>query len=294
MPSKECTMWFDWSLLNTLYNDIIQEVLSNWQSLVQTDSHEESLHSFLAEHAGLFFIRPYTYIVISKLRLGADYETDFVVTRDWWSAGLRYELVEIETPHKAPFNNKGNPSAYLSEAVQQIQSWKMWIRDNPQEVRRLFPAKDLAFDYTVVIGNRANTRQWLDRRNHYSRELGVSIRSFEYLSDLLLSNNFAWFSSLGGSEGREIPLGLRNAIANPFFSATTGRAWKHLLRDISVSGPHGFPVVAPSHFVPKYADAIIRHRRYNKYLRMFTQRYIADDRPSLSDFQALYEAMRPR
>ena len=73
----------------------------------------------------------------------------------------------------------------LVAAVQQIHSWKQWIEENRDEAKRLFPSAlfslhdSASFRFTIYIGRGENTANWLERRNFYSKEVGIEIRSFD-------------------------------------------------------------------------------------------------------------------
>ena len=77
----------NWMILNHEAIDIIHTVKESWVNLLEDKSQpEETYHSFLAEHAGFFFADYTRKIpIISKLQLGADFVTDFVVANDYYS-----------------------------------------------------------------------------------------------------------------------------------------------------------------------------------------------------------------
>ena len=78
------------------------------------------------------------------------------------------------------------------EAYSQIQEWKLWLDANRPEAKRILPSKSFDcydtpyFKYTIVIGRRDKTEQFLHLRNKSERDWNIEIRSFDYLTDRLL------------------------------------------------------------------------------------------------------------
>ena len=163
---------------------IVQKIRARWIDLLEHPGEtEEAYHSYLAAHAGMFLSDGcYKIPVISKLRLGADLVTDFVTTIDRASYGFTYEFIEIETPNSAPYIQSGAPSSRLTGAVQQIQNWQLWLDANRSEAKKLFPSKEFiyfdrpSFTFTIIIGRRDDSQQWLHLRNNYSQRLGIEIQ----------------------------------------------------------------------------------------------------------------------
>lgn len=85
---------FDWTKFprTDLYNHIVVE----WEQLLQNKELKESAyHAFLQKTPAIFFTLIDSYLVVSKLKLGSQYETDFVIVEEGYSDGTVYELVEI-------------------------------------------------------------------------------------------------------------------------------------------------------------------------------------------------------
>ena len=227
---------YEWSKLNDSARPVIESIASQWKELLCQEECEEKYHQFLADHAGLFFCDNYKRLVcISKLRLGADYKIDFAVAEENYSYGLCWELIEIESPHVPPYTKAGISSARLSCAIQQIQDWKRWLIDNRRDASKIFPArgirtqKDPNFRFTIIIGNRENTDKWLEKRNQLAEELNIAIRSYDYLTDTLMSRCFLDRSALGSSEESDLWEWDQNHLVNPFSVAFPDRAWRKFL-----------------------------------------------------------------
>src|SRR2546426_2983381 len=130
---------YNWELLHCPASHIRAAIESDWMSLLNNDRlEEEAYHSFLARHSGFFFCdatrRP---LAISKLALGTDFSTDFVVPHDHASVGWSYTLIELESPHSSPFTRSGHPSARLVQALQQVVNWRSWIAQHTDTSRIL-------------------------------------------------------------------------------------------------------------------------------------------------------------
>lgn len=262
---------FEWDKLDDEARSIVEDILKDWLELLTRKHKEEIYHKFLSEHAG-FFLKYQTEVnlFISKLRFGADFITDFVVGRDQHSDGLWYELIEIETPHEPPFNQKGNPSARLSVAIQQVQNWRRWIIDNRREVRKLFPSYgvrtskiDPNFNFKIIIGTRENSEKWLERRNDLANQLGIKIRSFDYFTDSLLTKFFPNSCGFGSTEEGYLTSVERNMLANPFCVAYSDATWRKI-----VSEPRYV-----HHFFCMNAKALLENNSYNWRYNEFVKNY---------------------
>ena len=100
-------------------------------------------------------IRLYGYSPLySKIRLGSEYEIDFVCF-DTGSFGPEWRLVEIEGPNKRLFTKFGEPSAHLLHAIQQVRDWHAWIHENLDYARRLMPQIEYPLGY-VFVGRRTD------------------------------------------------------------------------------------------------------------------------------------------
>ena len=253
---------YDWSFLNNKANKVLLNILEDWENLLGETRTEESYHRFIAEHAGFFLCDHETrFVAISKLRLGADHLIDFAVAEERRSKGLYWELIEIENPHTPPFIRRGVPSAKLTNAIQQVLDWKRWLIENRREAERLFPAdgvrtqKNPNFGYTIIIGTRMNTEKWVHKRNQLSEELGIEIRSFDYLADAFRTHNFFDRAILASAEAKILTDWQLNYLANPFSMAYNDSIWREILKEIKPNGRH---------FVSLSAESLLLHQQYNK------------------------------
>jgi hypothetical protein len=253
-----------WGLLSYEERSILKQIETGWISLLG-DPHvkEAELHRFMGEHAGLFFGQG--AVVISRFELGSDYQIDFVVATDEASCGIDFNLIEIELPQTPPYTRSGNPSARLSHAIQQILDWKTWIKRYRGHVRRFFPStyhgweEFTNFSYTIFIGRRISS-SLAAKRNELAREVGIEIRSFDYLTHRLRQTTSYVSDATFASDGGRPDLRTRNRLANPFAQAYTWQTWKEM-----VSQPH----FACHHFIPKNSGRLLARRTYSKEFGTF-------------------------
>lgn len=211
------------------------DILRGWQDLMVRDASELEYHGYLHEFAGFFFATGLRHLplVLSKIRLGSELETDFVVCSDQRSLGFAYEFVEIEVPHAPPFIKKGDPSARLTHALQQVENWRRWLAANREEAKRLFPSDQFTrrdspnFKFTVVIGNEKNSERWLDRRNELGKRFDVSIRSFEYFT-YAVANPYIRPIANQLTSYKQLEIEVLHEMANPFYKALYHQEWRDL------------------------------------------------------------------
>lgn len=275
--SKRQLLWdnspprFKWSKLNDEARSIIDTILKEWCDLLNQRKAEEAYHSYLREYAGFFLAYGWEVnLLISKLRLGADFTTDFIVGRDQHSNGVWYELIEIETPYDAPFTKNGNPSARLSGAIQQIQNWRRWIIDNRREIHKLLPSYGVRtsrmnpnYNFKIIIGNRENSAKWLEKRNDLANQLGIEIRSFDYLTDSVKAKHFPNTTNFASTEEGYLTSTERNMLANPFCMAYSDKTWRNIIKEPRYV----------HHFFCLNANALLENYSYNGFYDEFVTKY---------------------
>ena len=86
-------MIYDWESLVRL--PLYRKILDDWCALLNNNQLKEgAYHDFLAANPAIFLMGRNAYLAISKLKLGSEYETDFVVVTEGYSDGTMYELIE--------------------------------------------------------------------------------------------------------------------------------------------------------------------------------------------------------
>ncbi|WP_411882302.1 Shedu anti-phage system protein SduA domain-containing protein [Polaromonas sp. YR568] len=228
---------------------LLLSIKTEWISLLSDHSkREQDYQSFLRDHAGFFF--PNTglvsreQLVLEKIALGSDYVTDFVNLNNNRSYGFEYTLIEIESPHNHLYTkNKKNQTGAFNTALQQIRNWKRWLTSNMDTAKRLFPSKQFSvtgvpsINFMLIIGRREQHEAVMEERNQISRDEGIEVRSFDYLTDVLLSNHYASYTAIS-RDLLPITRAQNNAFSNPFHVALSDSTWRGLVSTFNPSYSH--------------------------------------------------------
>lgn len=214
----------------------LARIREDWLALLADSSAlEPRYHEFLSRHASFLFQRNWNRedLMVSEVRLGAEHKIDFVRARSERSLGFVYTLIELETPHVPAFTGKGDPSARLTHALQQVRMWRAWLAEHVSEAKRLFPSKrftlhgEAQFEYMVIIGRREESTSNASR-NVLSEDSGVEIRSFDQFTDELDDGLFSSIASVS-NDRRSITPEQRNILANPFRIALSDPEWRRFI-----------------------------------------------------------------
>ncbi|WP_020521675.1 Shedu anti-phage system protein SduA domain-containing protein [Catelliglobosispora koreensis] len=126
--------------------------------------------------------------VIPETRLGAEFRADFLIAR-LDSRGVRWTLVELESPRARLFTKDRRPRKELAKGLNQILEWRAWLNDNRSYARRggrtglgLYDIDGEACSGLVLIG-RGNDRTETDRellQRHEFRN-NVQIHSYDWI-----------------------------------------------------------------------------------------------------------------
>ena len=107
-------------------------------------------------------------------------------TADWLiasghSAGIMWNLIELECPKSPPFIGDGNFSKNTRDGINQIQDWRNFIQSNPDLAQKSRSESGLGFfnispqsKGIVVVGQRS---KYSDERNlsHYNKRRAQSL-----------------------------------------------------------------------------------------------------------------------
>lgn len=206
-----------------------QSVVDEWmRMLADSQLSEKHYHEFIAEHFGMFFGDGIdTHFGITKLAIGPDRITDFVVPHEDGSNGFVYELIEIKTPHSMNA---------LRIAQQQVEDWGRWLRRCPAQAREILPSLpgrsvgSERYVFTIIIGRRNLTKEQLERRNYKSENTRVLIRSYDYLTDKLFGRRYVDRVRMYQAGEGECPDEFFHFLANPFFTAFSQQEWRSFIR----------------------------------------------------------------
>jgi hypothetical protein len=131
--------------------------------------------------------------VFPKPRFGSEHIPDFMICeRD--SGGYHWHLVELENPNHRALTKNGQPTAYLTQARQQIDDWRIWLRKNVQyaQTELGYLGLDDEFHSIIVIGRREAIGT--NQQDRY-RELAqgkVEVMSYDRLLERVVSLAKGW------------------------------------------------------------------------------------------------------
>lgn len=123
--------------------------------------------------------------IIPELRLGGEYRVDFAMCVQH-SSGTNWTLIELENPNKRVLRTAGDQqTADYTHALQQVNDWRAWLRDNVAYARSQLdlPGIDADFDAIIVMGRRQHIEP--EHTNRYRQLSGPRLEVMSY--DRLLS-----------------------------------------------------------------------------------------------------------
>jgi hypothetical protein len=144
---------------------------------------------------------PLGEVVISKLQLSNEYETDFAfISVD--SATAQITLVEIESPTMQLFRESDNLfTSNFNRTLQQVKDWTLWIEQNATYVKELFREiyfrgvfrhQRMVSRSIIVAGRRREIQKNAQREKRWagiSREGGpIEVMSYDRLAETLSVN----------------------------------------------------------------------------------------------------------
>lgn len=108
------------------------------RGVIETSDDEAPIQQFLATRPHL--LTPLLSAVHGKwvrpqVRFGARYVADFLIA-DSDSTGIRWRLIELESPRARVFGSQGQWLKEARNAQEQIKSWRHYIRENLDAARK--------------------------------------------------------------------------------------------------------------------------------------------------------------
>lgn len=141
---------------------------------------------------------PLGNVVISKLQLSNEYETDFAFI-SVNSATAQITLIEIESPTMQIFTKSDNLfTSKFNRSLQQVRDWTLWIEQNSTYVKDVF--REIYFKHIfrhqrvitrsiIVAGRRHEIRKNSQREKRWagiSKESGPNeVMSYDRLAEML-------------------------------------------------------------------------------------------------------------
>lgn len=145
-----------------------RRLLSLEELLAKENVEEEAVKQYLKSEASRFIFGLDCVRVRTEHELGDDFAADFVLEHP----AARYVFVEIENPSHRLYTQKGNPTAALTHARQQVEDWQQWVEENNPYAQRKLPGCTSP-EGLVVIGRRSTLTEEdarrLDRTNTNTR-----------------------------------------------------------------------------------------------------------------------------
>lgn len=155
---------------NLVGYDAAIERLDTLSAMLKAGAGERKIQRYLCRHPYLLLGRCRTghgtYAFKEKL-LGCQHRIDWAVANGN-SGGLAWELIELESPLRAPFMKNGHFSAATREGINQILDWRNWLAANPDYAERSKSSGGLSlhgirYNHGVVV---------VGRRSHYDQLVG--------------------------------------------------------------------------------------------------------------------------
>ncbi|MGW4025744.1 MULTISPECIES: Shedu anti-phage system protein SduA domain-containing protein [unclassified Streptomyces] len=140
---------------------------------VVLENHPALLANVIAGHHGIW-VRP-------QVRLGDRYVSDFLIASRT-SAGLRWHLVELESPTERltnPGNQRASPT--LRHAIDQIQDWREWLKVNLLSARASLPGITVDARGLIIMGREDVTDSAREIRDRHSVNDRIEIRTYDWL-----------------------------------------------------------------------------------------------------------------
>ena len=181
---KEVKNWLlDKRLYSKQYYTGIAELYSLFVRLAfmlkDPTTKEKQLHEFLLSYPSI--LDPYGSCIMSEVRLENKYRIDLVIQYKLEEKQLL--LIELERASLSIFTKKGRLRASVIHAVQQVEDWIRWWRENPNSIPRAFDGS-IPPQGLVVIGRAMNLDDESKRRlNHLNYNRLVKIITYDELLD---------------------------------------------------------------------------------------------------------------
>lgn len=133
----------------------MNKVYAELSDLLSKDPSEEALHQYIYTHAYLLTDLGYgVKLVFSKPSLGSNFRADFALAG--WGNYTCWTFVEIERSTHRLFTKEGLIAQPLNRAIQQINSWWIWLYDYSEYAPTEFHDLSGENSAAVVIGRRSS------------------------------------------------------------------------------------------------------------------------------------------
>lgn len=160
--------------------EVLRRRLDEFESLLDKPGvHEEEIKQFLKSEASRFIFGLECVRFHTEHELGAEFQADFVLQY----SDARYVMVEIENPNRRLYTKRGQPTADLAHARQQVEDWQQWVEENNAYAQKQLPGCVLP-EGLIVIGRRRSlttTDQTRLTRSNINTRGRLTIRTYDDL-----------------------------------------------------------------------------------------------------------------
>ena len=164
------------------------------ERVVDGAEDERPIQSFLSGHQHMLacLLGDRLRYSVALPRLGSQYVPDFVIA-GVDSLGIRWVLVELETPNTAMYLKDGKQfSGKTRNALSQIVAWRHWLSENLSYARAPKHCQGLGLTdiapkppAVVVIGRRSGLPAEAEAARHDSVERGIEVQTYDRLFERL-------------------------------------------------------------------------------------------------------------
>ncbi len=172
-------------------NNTDQVEIHKYLTTIGSATSEEPIQKYFQDHPSLVIGETGGQCrwVIPQKRLGSELVPDFITAR-LDSRGVKWTLVELQSPMSSPYNSKGHLSAQLNEGVSQINEWRRWLEDNLDYARRERAKNGLGLkdisprcDGLILIGREDDRdEQTRARLKQLALLESIDVRSYDWLA----------------------------------------------------------------------------------------------------------------
>jgi len=165
----------------------MNRIFSEFKELLGRPCSEEEIHQYIKNHSYLISNLGYgVKLIFSKPSFGSNFKADFALVG--WGNYYCWTFVEIERNSHKLFTKEGLPSQTLNRAINQINSWWIWLYDHGEYASSEFYKIEGENTAAIVIGRRNSMTQTDIRRLQHlnASQLGGKLKIVTY--DALLDN----------------------------------------------------------------------------------------------------------
>lgn len=173
------------------WDTITAELVAEFRRVVDDATTEHDTQRFLQEHPELL-LQPlgggHGRWVIPQKAFGGHFRSDFMIA-ELSSVGFEWRAVELEGPQRPLFTQRGEQAQYLKKGIEQIDEWRLYIRENLDSCRK--PRHEMGLGLVdiddsvrgwVIIGRRSPTdRTTKMRRRQLAHGNNIEIHTYDWL-----------------------------------------------------------------------------------------------------------------